>query len=39
MFCVASPTPMLTTILCSRGTASGFLYPKRSIIWRTTSPL
>ena len=24
-FCVASPTPMFTTILCSRGTAIGFL--------------
>src|SRR5262245_24626193 len=26
-FCVASPTPMLTTILCSRGTAMGFVNP------------
>ena len=27
VFCVASPTPMFTTILCSRGTAIGLVAP------------
>src|SRR5262245_58269312 len=37
MFCSESPTPMFRTIMFSRGTAIGFLYPNLSIIRGTTS--